>query len=422
MTSGAKKSMGRQIIELRPEECTHAGAIQSALDRLALNGGTVRLPDLDLTLDRGLRIPSGVALCGRGDRTVLRKGPSRVYPLSGYHNYGMRDVPLRSSEGLDVGMSVSILDDKQTGFSSTFARITWIDGDWVGLDHGIESDYAATQNPRLVTAYPLVYGHHIRNAALRDLTLDGNLAQNPDPMDGCRGGAVYFGTSDKIEVSGVQEYGFNGEGLSFQMCTRITIRDSSFNHNTGHGLHPGAGSTIVLFENCHGNGNGRGGFFFCVRANHITTRGCTFAKNKGPGMSIGTRDCFNLIEDCDINENQGPGIWVRRSPEPTEVHSCLVRGCRLSKNAYESGQAQISIEEDAHDIIFEGNTINGDGTYGVATSKNVKNIFLEENQYENCKAETNGDGFTVTRPHFDCGHESCEPRHYRHLMGDETLT
>ena len=97
-------------MELKPEECTSAAAIQAAI-AAAAPGEVVQLPELDLTLDRGLEIPSGVELRGRGQHTVLRKGPSRVYPLTGYHNYGMRDVPLQSAAGLAVGMTVSVLDD-----------------------------------------------------------------------------------------------------------------------------------------------------------------------------------------------------------------------------------------------------------------------------------------------------------------------
>jgi hypothetical protein len=413
--------VNKQIVELRAEECTNAAAIQLAIDRLAQCGGVVQLPELDLTLDRGLKVHSGVALCGHGDKTILRKGASRIYPLSGFHNYGMRDIPLQSTKGLEVGMTVSVLDDKRYAFYSTFARITWIDGNWVGLDHGIEADYAATESPRLVTAYPLVYGHGIRNAALRNLTLDGNMGQNPAPMDGCRGGAIYFANCDKIEIDGIREYNFNGEGLSFQMCTRMTIRDSSFDSNTGNGLHPGSGSTNALFENCQGKRNGKSGFFFCVRANHITMRGCTFANNEGPGVSVGTRDCFNLVEDCDITGNGGPGIFVRLTARPTEVHSCMVRGCRLSNNAQESGRGQVEIVGDAHDLIIEHSTLNGRDAPGVVTADKVRNVYLEENQCVDCSTETSGDGFTVTRPVFECGHESSRPHHYRHLIGDEAL-
>lgn len=158
--------MGRRIVELNRSDCTDAAAVQRAIDTLRATGGVVRLPEVDLPLDRGLELYSGIELTGCGERTILRQAPGRVYPLTGYHNYGMRDVPLSTTEGLSVGMTAAVLDDRRKGFYSTF------------------------------------------------------------------------------------------------------------NGNAGNGLHPGAGSTDALFEDCSGDHNKRAGFFFCVRANHITVRGC----------------------------------------------------------------------------------------------------------------------------------------------------
>ncbi len=408
--------MSAPIIKLRPEECTDAAAIQAAIDRLALSGGILQLPELDLTLDRGLELRSGVELRGCGARTILRKGASRIHPLNGYHNYGMRDVPLESSAGLEVGMTVTIFDDKRRWFLATFARITWIDGLWVGLDQGLESDYDATEHARLVTTFPLIFGQSIHRAALRDLTLDGNRDANPHGIDGCRNGAVYFTRGDGIEITGVRESGYNGDGLSFQMCSRMTIRDCSFSHNVGNGLHPGAGSTDIRFENCRSEGNDAYGLFFCVRANHITTSGCTLANNKEAGISIGARDCFNLIEDCDIANNGGPGISVRPDPKPVEVHSCTVRRCRFSGNALTWGRGQIEIAGDARDIVIEQSTLDGGGrTIGVLTTDRVAAVFLDRNNMPNCRAETQGNGFGSKRTIFVCGADHCQPDHYRHL-------
>jgi hypothetical protein len=269
------------------------------------------LPAMELVLDRGLILRSGVELCGQGEQTVLVKGPGKVYPLSGYHNYGMCDVPLVAAEGLEVGMTVSVHDGRSHGgFMETFATITWIDGDWVGLDHGIEMDYYADKEPCLTTVYPLVFAHYIQDAAVRNMRLEGNRAANEKAMGGCRGGAVYFGNSRGIEIAGIRERDFWGEGLSFQMCRDVKIIDCAFDENTGNGLHPGAGSTNVLFERCAGAGNGRSGFFFCVRANHITVRDCSFRDN-ALGISLGTRDCYNLIENCRMEGNRGAGVLVR---------------------------------------------------------------------------------------------------------------
>ena len=82
------------VRELTAEEADSAVAIQNAIHSLGPEGGRIILPAMDVTLDRGLELRSGIELIGQGERTVLRKGPGRVYPLTGYHNYGMHDVPL----------------------------------------------------------------------------------------------------------------------------------------------------------------------------------------------------------------------------------------------------------------------------------------------------------------------------------------
>ena len=155
-----------QEIHLTPAQAATASAIQDAIDSLGDAGGRVILPEMELILDRGIELRSNVTLAGQGDKTVLRKAPGKVYPLSGYHNYGMLDVPLLYTEGLEKGMTVAIRDDRHGGFFETFARITWVDGTWVGIDTGLHADYEAELNPVLVTSFPLVYGLGVENIAV----------------------------------------------------------------------------------------------------------------------------------------------------------------------------------------------------------------------------------------------------------------
>ena len=401
------------------EECGSAAGIQVIIDEVgAGGGGKVVLPEMELVLDRGLILRSGVELCGQGDKTVLVKGPGKVYPLSGYHNYGMCDVPLVSAEGLQVGMTVSVHDGRSHGgFMETFATITWIDGDWVGLDHGIEMDYSADEEPCLTTVYPLVFGHYIQDAAVRDIRLEGNRAGNEKAMGGCRGGAVYFGNCRGIEITGIRERDFWGEGLSFQMCRDVKIIDCIFDENTGNGLHPGAGSTNVLFERCAGKGNGRSGFFFCVRANHITVRDCSFRDN-ALGISIGTRDCYNLIEDCRIEGNRGAGVLVRQTPKPTEVHSCRVQKCHIEANATEQGRGQVEITSDARDLAFVANKIASKGDKpGIFAEDTTSRIYIAENTFTDCRTEVEmaaqsraGDAVEI-----ECGYGQWPDAVFRHL-------
>jgi len=408
-----------KIRKLKPDEANSALAIQQALDSVWEEGGKVILPELDVTLDRGIELYSHVALCGQGEKTILRKGPGRVYPLTGYHNYGMCDVPLASTEGLDTGMTVSVYDEARRGFYETFARITWKDGNWIGLDHGIEADYRDDESPRLCTAYPMIFGHGIRNAAVRNITLDGRREDQEAAMGACRGAAVYLYKSRDVQVSGIRERDYHGEGLGFQMCRDIRIVDCVFNENTGNGLHPGAGSTNCIFEKSVGNGNGKSGFYFCVRANHITVEDCEFAGNTN-GMSIGTRDCNNLIESCSMVGNIGPGILVRPVPPSCAVHSIRVTRSRIADNGHPEKNAQIEVCAVAFDLIFDGNEIatgSESPRAGILVGKEAQHLYCSGNSFEGCEPDVQAEtaGMTPDRPIFECGYGSAPAEAFRHL-------
>jgi hypothetical protein len=411
-----------KTIELTKAEAGSAAALQKAIDGLKGVGGQVVLPEIDLVLDRGLQLWSNVTLTGQGDQTRLRKAPGRVYPLAGYHNYGMYDVPLEFTTGLAPGMTVSVRDKVHGGFFETFGRITWIDGNWVGLDCSLHSDYRANQEPVLLTSFPLVYGLGVEHVAVRDLCLDGNRDEQPAGIGACRGAAVYFLRSHHVEVSDVVESGFAGEGLGFQMCSDVRILRCHFARNTGNGYHPGAGSTGALFEDCVSENNGRAGFYFCVRANHITVRNCAFVDNVDCGLSIGTRDCHNRIERCRMTGNDGPGILVRPTDRPVEVHSCHISGCRVERNASTSGRGQIDILGEAHDLAFVDNDVIGlfaeRERAGIYVGPSVQRIWLDENRFEGCFPELIADPAALAEHEiaFECGVEAVQKVHLRHLV------
>jgi hypothetical protein len=90
--------------KLSLEEAGSAASIQVIIDEVAeVGGGKVVLPEMELELDRGLILRSGIELCGQGEGTVLVKGAGEIYPLSGYHNYGMCDVRCAASVGGRAG-------------------------------------------------------------------------------------------------------------------------------------------------------------------------------------------------------------------------------------------------------------------------------------------------------------------------------
>ncbi|MCD6284988.1 MAG: right-handed parallel beta-helix repeat-containing protein [Anaerolineae bacterium] len=407
-------------IRLDRSQVRSAAAIQQVIDGLGLHGGRVVLPAMELELDRGIELRSNVTLVGQGRDTVLRKAKGRVYPLSGYHNYGMCDVPLMHTQGLVPGMTVAIRDDQHGGFFETLARITWVENTWVGIDRGVHSDYTIAQNPVLVTAFPLIFGLGVSDVAVQGVTLDGNREAQPAGIGACRGAALYFIGSRSTTVTDVTEMGFAGEGLGFQMSRDVRIQDCSFANNTGNGYHPGAGSTGVVFENCVAEGNGAAGFFFCVRANHVSVRTCRFANNAGVGVSVGTRDSHNLLEACSIQGNGGAGILFRGTQRPVEPQSCWIRECRIEGNAHAGGLGQIVVLGDAHDLAFERNVISGLADRdlpGFYVAPSSQRLWLASNDIRACSPAIIADPAALVseNPVGGCGAEAVEVAHYRHL-------
>lgn len=406
--------------DLTAPDVQPAVVIQEAVDSLGAGGGRVVLPAVEVELDRGIALRSHVTLVGQGRDTVLRKAPGRVYPLAGYHNYGMLDVPLAYTGGLAPGMTVAVRDDRHGGFFETFARITWVAETWVGLDQGLHADYHADQNPVLVTAYPLVYGLGVEDAGVQGLTLDGQRAAQPAGIGACRGAALYLLRSHGVTVTDVVEQGFAGEGLGFQMCSQVHIRNCRFDGNAGNGFHPGAGSTAVSFEHCAARDNDAAGFFFCVRANHVTVRDCTFAGNAVAGISVGTRDSDNLMERCVVRENSGPGLLFRATRRPVAMRNCRVAHCRIEANAAETGAGQITILGDAHDLAFAHNHLVGSAarrTAGIYVAPTATRIWLQDNVVEACSPDViaQPESLVAGDPVRACGLDAVELDHYRHL-------
>jgi hypothetical protein len=169
-------------------------------------------------------------------------------------------------------------------------------------------------------------------------------------------------------------------------------------------MHPGAGSTNALFKESSAANNDKSGFYFCVRANHITVKACGFSRNAN-GISIGTRDCHNRIEQCRIEENVGPGVLVRNAPPPTEVHSCYVADCTLVGNAGVDGQGQVEVSSDAHDLVFAGNRI----VQGAGVGN--PDMYLETGADVTVLKESSAAG----QPPFECGYGDWPEEIFRHL-------
>ena len=69
-----------KVLKLTVEEATDAAAVQAAIDRVAaLGGGRVVLPEMTVTLDRGIELRSDVELTGQGRTRFVRSNRHFAY-------------------------------------------------------------------------------------------------------------------------------------------------------------------------------------------------------------------------------------------------------------------------------------------------------------------------------------------------------
>lgn len=399
--------MSENTITLTPESCNHANDIQKAIDSLQ-EGGKVFLPEIDLTIDRAIELRSGVELIGQGEKTVLRKSPSKEYKMIGQHCEGLFEIELEHTNNLEIGMTILIDHDQSMGFEVTMAKIVWIDGNFIGLDRGLARNGSMEINSRLTTAHSLIHGEHLKDVAVRNLCLDGNLPQNPHRINGCRGGAIYFSWSENIEIDHVYESSFNGDGISYQSCYDVRIYNSKFSKNISQGIHPGAGTTKSLIENCEAHQNGNSGFFFCVKANHITIKKSCFSKNL-EGITIRNHDCNNLIEECEISHNKRHGIHIHCHLQETPTHSCMIDNCNIFNNE----ECQVILEHNSYDLIFLNNRISSVSQENNFVMKDqTRNIYQENNEINDHSFSIDQSRFTNLKPEFNCGYINIQkPRH-----------
>ncbi len=73
-------------------------------------------------------------------------------------------------------------------------------------------------------------------------------------------------------MANVVAVNFAGERIGYQMCSQIDLHECRATGNAGNGFHRGGQHGIEL-RRCTADKNGAAGFFFCVRANHISVRG-----------------------------------------------------------------------------------------------------------------------------------------------------
>lgn len=355
-------------------------ALQAAVDQVAdLGGGTVLIGKGRYAMRNALRPRDGLSLVGVPGETVLVACDGAESPLACDGDCNERQITRSDPSAFRVGDGVSIQDEGfGGGFTVTTATLTGrlADGSFT-LSSPLYLDYLVAKKASARLAFPIVGGWGVRDAAIQGLTIAGNRAKR-GRLDGCRGGGVYLFECRDIAIRDCVVRDYNGDGISFQVSTGVTVEGCTAEGNAGLGLHPGSGSQRPSVRRNRSIGNAGDGLFVCWRVKHGTFEGNEVRGNGGAGVSIGHKDTDNLFRDNTIAGNDGAGILFREESEAMGAHRNVFEGNRILDNGRASGPgpvASIQVRGPHRDLVFRGNTI---GTTAPGASPGVGILRGEE--------------------------------------------
>ncbi|MGC8805893.1 MAG: right-handed parallel beta-helix repeat-containing protein, partial [Candidatus Ratteibacteria bacterium] len=291
-----------------------------------------------------LHLRSNVNIIGTKGKTVLKKCRTFSSKLSADLGHGHYDVSVEKPHLFKPGMGIYIRDTNGLGFYGTVATVTWKEGDRIGINRMLNHDYARIRNATVSTVFPVVSGYYVNNLGIEDITIDGNGKEN-DFIDGCRGGGIFLLQCHGVEIKGVTVKNYNGDGISFQQCTKLTIEECEVLNNYGSGLHPGSGSAGVIMRNCKIKGNRKDGVFYCLRVTYTLLENCEVLENRNDGISIGARDTDHIIRNNLITKNHGYGIYFRKADRVMGGHRNLINFNTIDSNCQKEGRAEVFIED-----------------------------------------------------------------------------
>ncbi|MBN1933598.1 MAG: right-handed parallel beta-helix repeat-containing protein [Anaerolineae bacterium] len=333
-------------------------AIQLAINTLPASGGIVEiLPGVYTCLD-AIHLKSNVRLIGRGDKTILRKCDGARSSLKIDADYGQLKITPQSTEGFWPGMGLLVGDHDTGGWLETATTILDIQGGTMVIADHLVMDYAASREGWIRNACSMISGIEVENVRVENLTVDGNKATN-EPMNGCRGGAIYFHKAKRCAIQGCMVHDYAGDGISYQITQDITVENCTVTGSTNFGLHPGTGSTRSLVRRCTFSDNAVGGYFLCWRVQEGRFEDLVCERNGSFGISIGHKDTDNLFERCILRDNGQYGLFFRDEELYNGAHRNTWRNCLIENNESDQEGCAIRIRGHTHDNLFERCTFRG---------------------------------------------------------------
>jgi parallel beta-helix repeat protein len=356
-------------------------ALQAAVDYVGnLGGGTVLIGPGEYLMRDSLHLRSRVTVRGAGEKTVLRKDREYRSPLAADADFGEAAITVQDTTGFGLGGGVYVASRTQRNFHGACATLLNGRGAYFTLSRPMNADILMSDDGFAATLFPVISGYHLENARVERITIDGNRAQNPTRVDGCRAAGIFLYRGDNCVISECIVRDYNGDGISFQQSNDVQVEHCQVERCAGFGLHPGSGSQRPSVKHCRAIGNDDDGFFFCWRVRGGLAEHNWLENNGGYGMSIGHKDSDNLVRHNTILGNARGGVYWRAEAEPMAAHRVTFEHNLVRDN---SGFG-LFVDGATRDTVIRGNTIEDTGTgrqkTGIRLGRNAGAVLLEDNQ------------------------------------------
>ena len=330
-------------------------ALQAAVDYVGnLGGGVVVIGPGEYLMRDSLHLRSRVTVRGAGEKTVLKKDREHRSPLAADGDFGEAAITVKEPEGFEIGRGVYVASKSQRNFHGVCATILNGRSNYFTLTRSMNADILVADGGFAATVFPVLSGYQLEDARVENLTVNGNRAENPTKVDGCRTAGIFFYRGDNCVISNCFVRDYNGDGISFQQSNDVKVDGCVVERCAGFGLHPGSGSQRPTVINCRAVANGEDGFFFCWRVRGGLAEGNWLENNGGYGMSIGHKDSDNFVRSNTIIGNKLGGVYWRAETEPMA----------------------------AHRITFEQNTVRDNEGWGLFVDGATRNTIIRSNIIE----------------------------------------
>ena len=298
-------------------------ALQRAADML-ISGDILEIGPGNWQMDDALYIRvDNVTVRGKecAEKTVLAKGPGVESALVSDAGYGISDLVVAEPEKFEVGMGVTIMDNRnRNGYSVSVSSIVGIDGDTLRIDPMTVMDYICSRHKGWVqNTFPILAGMDVSGLTFEGLTIDGNKDKNKD-LNGCRGGGIYLFKAKNCLIKDCVVKNYGGDGISFQITENVKVTGCEVYGSSSLGIHPGTGSFKAEVTNCYSHDNGNDGLFLCWRVKHGRFTDNVLENNGRHGISIGHKDTDNYFENNKVIGNKIFGVYIRHETYDNSGH------------------------------------------------------------------------------------------------------